>query len=73
MTSGRQYCCEMMTFQLNQQCSQHADVFDCPDVLIFHSQQNKTYGLIVHDGGTSYIEIAYCPWCGINVSTFQPE
>jgi hypothetical protein len=22
------------------------------------------YGLYVHDGGSSVIEILYCPWCG---------
>ena len=22
------------------------------------------YGLIIHDGGSSYIDIKYCPWCG---------
>jgi hypothetical protein len=69
----KQYCCEMMTFHLNQQCSIHADLFDCPDSLIFYSTQHNTYGIIIHDGGTSYIEITYCPWCGIKLSTFQPD
>ncbi|KIL45088.1 DUF6980 family protein [Jeotgalibacillus soli] len=35
-----------------------------PDNLIFYSSKFDEYGIIVHDGGTSFIEISYCPWCG---------
>jgi hypothetical protein len=24
----------------------------------------EEYGLIVHDGGPSYVLISHCPWCG---------
>lgn len=29
---------------------------------------SKEYGLIVHDGGTSYVAIRFCPWCGVRLS-----
>lgn len=38
--------------------------FDCPDNLIFYSSIFDEYGIIIHHGGSSSIEIAYCPWCG---------
>jgi hypothetical protein len=25
------------------------------------------YGIIVHDGGPSFVVIAYCPWCGVGL------
>jgi hypothetical protein len=38
--------------------------FECPDALVNYSEQGKDYGLIIHDGGSSVISIAFCPWCG---------
>ncbi|HZY17518.1 MAG TPA: hypothetical protein VFE82_03505 [Ramlibacter sp.] len=29
-----------------------------------YSPKFNEYGLIVHDGGSSAIAIAFCPWCG---------
>ena len=31
------------------------------------------YGLIVHDGGTSVVVIAFCPWCGSKLSESKRE
>ena len=62
--SAGQHCCERMEEALRFDCSQHADVFECPDSLVYYSGGSNEYGLIVHDGGTSYIVIGYCPWCG---------
>jgi hypothetical protein len=55
-----------MAWDLNQSCEQHADRADCPDALIDRVQGK--YGIIVHDGGGSVIEIAFCPWCGAKLS-----
>lgn len=55
-------CCDRMKFDLDQTCDQHTDRFDCPDNLI--AQVRGGFGLIVHDGSGSAIEISYCPWCG---------
>ena len=62
--NDRRHCCERMEEGLRFDCSQHADVFECPDSLVYHSPRSNEYGLIVHDGGTSYIVIGHCPWCG---------
>jgi hypothetical protein len=45
-------------------CDQHPDRFDCPDCLIHYSPRTRMYGLIVHDGGSSFVVIRFCPWCG---------
>ena len=62
--SDRQHCCERLEESLKLDCSQHKDVFECPDSLVHYSGRSNEYGLIVHDGGTSYIVIRDCPWCG---------
>ena len=58
------HCCETMKYQVNIKCEIHANPYDCPDTLITYHQQFDEYGLIIHDGGSSSIEINYCPWCG---------
>ena len=56
------HCCDRMAHDLDQSCALHDDRFDCPDALV--TMVRGGFGLIVHDGGRSFIEIAYCPWCG---------
>jgi hypothetical protein len=58
------HCCDDMRERLAHRCAQHENPFDCPDNLVFCSPKFSEYGLIVHDGGPSYIRIAFCPWCG---------
>ena len=73
------HCCERMAAALAQSCDQHPDPYDCPDNLI--TQVRGGYGLIVHDGGRSFVAISYCPWCGgklppvgeIDLSKLGPE
>jgi hypothetical protein len=63
-----EHCCKRMADAVNYTCEQHPDPFDCPDNLIYFEPGRKVYGLIVHDGGCSYIRIRFCPWCGAELS-----
>lgn len=58
------YCCELMKYHCEFKCEIHSDPFDCPDSVVYYSEKNNQFGLIIHDGGSSFIRIAYCPWCG---------
>jgi hypothetical protein len=55
-------CCDIMRQQLAHRCALHPDPFDCPDNLIIRGTHG--YGIAIHDGGSSYSLIRYCPWCG---------
>ena len=63
-----EHCCKMMREQFEWSCPDHAARFDCPDALPSDSPTRKSYGIVVHDGGTSSISIAFCPWCGGDLS-----
>jgi len=68
------HCCSRLAFDLNQKCDQHASRFECPDALI--AEVRGVYGMIVHDGGNSLIEISFCPWCGAklpNIADIEPD
>ena len=54
----------MMRANTENVCDLHSDRFECPDALVNYSERRKDYGLIIHDGGSSVISIAFCPWCG---------
>lgn len=58
------HCCETMTYWANYKCTEHQDIFACPDNIIYFSARPLAFGIIVHDGGSSYINIDHCPWCG---------
>jgi len=60
-------CCHQMAEQANFRCSDHPNPFDCGDSLIFYSPVFDEYGLIIHDGGASYLHITHCPWCGVRL------
>ncbi|MEA2825622.1 MAG: hypothetical protein QOG43_61 [Actinomycetota bacterium] len=61
---GLRHCCDLMRSNVEQSCEQHPDPSDCPDNLIAYVAKFREYGLIIHDGGSSFIRIAHCPWCG---------
>ncbi|MDJ1007232.1 MAG: hypothetical protein QNJ13_05345 [Paracoccaceae bacterium] len=53
-----------MKADLTYVCDQHPNRFDCPDNLISYDEITDSYGIIVHDGGSSVINIGFCPFCG---------
>lgn len=61
-------CCADMSDRLHHDCSMHPDPFDCPDAVVVRSGPGK-YGIPVHDGGSSYISIQFCPWCGKRIGS----
>lgn len=62
--STKTHCCAEMRDALVNGCEDHADdPFACPDILIAYSDTFGEYGLIVHDGGPSYVVISACPFC----------
>ncbi len=62
------YCCDDMKRHIETKFEVHKNPFDCPDSLIHFSKKGQDYGLIIHDGGSSFISINYCPWCGKKLS-----
>jgi len=64
MDTKSMYCCEMMEENSVFSCDTCKDEFECPDSLIYHDSNQNEFGVIIHDGGSSFTRIEYCPWCG---------
>jgi hypothetical protein len=60
-----------MTGQLDFECDQHENPWECSDAVV--CQTSEGYGLPIHDGGTSYIQIQFCPWCGASLREGAPS
>jgi len=63
------YCCEQMKGQVEHSCDLHPDLSNCPDSLVVHINRTGEFGLRVHDGGSSFIAIRHCPWCGADLES----
>ena len=53
-----------MEYFVNYKCDIHPNIFECPDNIICFNEEKEVHGVIIHDGGTSFILIDFCPWCG---------
>lgn len=62
-TNRKTFCCEMMSSNINNKCKTHDSIYDCPDAILDTNKNGKKFRILIHDGGTSGIEIKYCPWC----------
>ena len=62
-----------MQDQIEYECAQHADPYDCPDAVVTYVRKFDEYGLIIHDGGRSHLIICYCPWCGAELPVSKRE
>jgi hypothetical protein len=63
----RDHCCMTMTAAISTNCALHPGRSDCPDALVAYVPKFDEYGLLIHDGGTSSVTIAFCPWCGVRL------
>jgi len=54
------YCCPQMKQHRTAHCEEHGD--RCADYVI--REYKHGVGIPIHDGGSSYVEINFCPWCG---------
>ena len=68
-----EHCCEEMAYHLDWQCDMHSNEYECADALVTFIPKFGEYGLIIHDGGDSYVVISHCPWCGARLPESQRD
>ena len=61
------FCCLEMAEKIFDSLDENGQIkHDDMDVVV-NKWEDGTFGLPIHDGGTSMIEIKFCPWCGENL------
>jgi hypothetical protein len=59
--------CVHMAYYSSQEPKAGIDPQDDPDVPVLYYKKAKCYGIPVRDGGSSFLRIANCPWCGTSL------
>jgi hypothetical protein len=62
-----------MRLEAERSCDDGTDRYTCPDALIDYVLKFDEYGIIVHDGGGSMVQIMFCPWCGATLPDSKRE
>jgi hypothetical protein len=58
------YCCLEIAKHISDGISENVEIiYDNVDIIL-RKWNNGTIGIPIHDGGSSMIEIKYCPFCG---------
>ena len=58
------FCCLEIAKHISDGFSESGEIiYDDVDIIL-RKLDNGTIGIPIHDGGTSMIEIRYCPFCG---------
>jgi hypothetical protein len=58
------FCCQEMADKIAKSFDTNGVIkYDNTDVLI-NKWGNGTFGIPIHNGSTSVVEIKHCPWCG---------
>jgi len=58
----KKYCCiDMAYYLIEDKKSRNQKEINYDTVI---TQRRKEFGIPIHDGGSSFIKIIFCPWCG---------
>jgi len=63
----KKYPCVHIAYHVTEKCGQNADAWECPDITLVFNKKSGAFGIPVRDGGSSYIQIGFCPWCGVQL------
>ena len=65
------FCCLNMADRIFESFDCNGE-FKLDDVdVVMRKWEDCTYGIPIHDGGNSIVEIHYCPWCGSKLQDKQ--
>ena len=61
------FCCLEIAKHISDGISESGEIiYDNVDIIL-RKWDNGTFGIPIHDGGASMIEINYCPFCGCDL------
>lgn len=64
---AKDFPCLHIAYHSTAPCSEHPAPVPCPDRTII--RWRKGWAIPVFDGGSSFLPIDYCPWCGVKLSS----
>jgi hypothetical protein len=61
---NKSFCCEKMADKIEESVNPNGEIKHEDVDVVINKSLDGVYGIPIHDGGTSFIEINNCPWCG---------
>ena len=61
------FCCLEIAKHISDRISDNGEIIYGNLDIILRKWNDGTIGIPIHDGGTSMIEISFCPFCGSNI------
>jgi hypothetical protein len=61
---NKSFCCEKMADKVEESINPNGETKHEDVDIVMNRTRDGVYGIPIHDGGTSFIEINNCPWCG---------
>ncbi|MEQ6124647.1 hypothetical protein AAON49_10630 [Pseudotenacibaculum sp. MALMAid0570] len=63
----KDFCCVTMAQRIHESLDDEGEIKHDDYDVVMNKWEDGTFGIPIHDGGTSVIEINFCPWCGTNL------
>jgi len=63
----KEYCCLVMAKHVSDSLDENQEIQHDNHDVIMNKWKDGTFGIPIHDGGSSVVEINFCPWCGENI------
>lgn len=61
------YCCLVLANHVSNSLDEDENIKNNDHDVIINKWKNGTFGIPIHDGGSSVVKINFCPWCGENI------
>jgi hypothetical protein len=65
--NDKDYCCLVMANNISESLDENQEIKQHDHDVIMNKWKNGTFGIPIHDGGSSVVKINFCPWCGVNL------
>ena len=63
-----EFCCVKMASHIFDSFNEFGEIKYEDHDIIMNKWEDGTFGIPIHDGGSSVIKINFCPWCGTKLS-----
>lgn len=62
------FCCLTMAYNVSQSLDESGEILHDDVDVIINKWDDGSFGIPIHDGGSSIVKINFCPWCGTKLN-----
>lgn len=62
------YCCVTLAYHISKSLNDSGEIQHEDFDVIINKWNDGSFGIPIHDGGSSIVKINFCPWCGTKLN-----